>query len=229
MLQVLILLKKYPSKLWNEVRRNLGFLVVNELFMTETARQADVVFPTHSYVEKRGSFINIEGRVQKLLPGKEIPADIYSDGEIFGLIANKLGISIPLDPIFTDSLRGHIEAICPTSIDASSSSVAIHPLSATFAPALFDYGNRMKHNSHVIQLAKEPKVRIHPQEGTKRGLQTNDKIRISANGNSISAKVKLDDKVAMNTAVIPLGFEQLPAHELAINLINGMEIEIKKE
>ena len=42
------------------------FLVVQDLFMTETAKYADVFLPACSFIEKEGSFTNIEGRVQQI-------------------------------------------------------------------------------------------------------------------------------------------------------------------
>jgi NADH-quinone oxidoreductase subunit G len=46
--------------------------------------------------------------------------------------------------------------------------------------------------------------------------------------NSIICKIKFDPKVAVGTAVIPLGFSELPAHDLGLNLLNGMNIKISK-
>jgi predicted molibdopterin-dependent oxidoreductase YjgC len=46
----------------------LQFLIVQDLFMTETAKKAHVVLPAASFVEKGGTFTNLERRVQKLYP-----------------------------------------------------------------------------------------------------------------------------------------------------------------
>ena len=40
--------------------------VVQELFLTETARRADLILPAASFAEKDGTFVNIEGREQKI-------------------------------------------------------------------------------------------------------------------------------------------------------------------
>ena len=86
---------------------------------------------------------------------------------------------------------------------------------ATFAPYPIRHGVRMKHDSHLSQMIKEPYARIHPREGAKRRIKDNEKIRLSAGGNSIIAKVQLDERVADGTVVLPFGFEQqIPVHEL---------------
>lgn len=220
-----------PKKLWSEARSKLGFLVVQDLFMTETAKQADVVLPTLAFVEKEGNFINLEGRVQKLNPGKAIPNTAYSDAAIFIQIGLKLNLTLAVDTAIMDLLKK--ERVELTRVNQLEKTGANSPssngqLSASFAPALFDNGVRMKHNTQLIQLAKEPQVRIHPQEGSKRGLQNGDRITLKVNGSSIQTKVQLDKNVAAETAVIPIGFEQLPAHELAANLLNGISVELSK-
>jgi NADH-quinone oxidoreductase subunit G len=102
-------------------------------------------------------------------------------------------------------------------------------LRATFAPALFDRGERMKHNPHLIQLSKEPRVRLHPKEAQTRGIQDGEMVSIHANGNSITAKVHVDKRVAEKTVVLPLGFEEVPVQELGVNLLNGLTVELKKK
>lgn len=255
-------------KIWEKARSNLKFLVVQDLFLTETARQADVVLPTLSFIEKVGHFINIEGRWQQLLPGKKLP-DVFSDGEIFKLIGKKLGLVLRiqeikgkgvntedpglknLDPVIKDEGNGSSPSVVRTEESKSSQepqikgdelgikrqatvlitqeSAARHEsgLMATFAVALFDRGVRMKHNPHVSKLAKPPCVRLHPKEGKRLKVQNDRVVKLTANGNEILAKVKLDEGVAEKTLVLPLGFDQVPAYELNPYLFNGFEVEIE--
>ncbi len=71
--------------------KNLELLVVQELFMTETAKLADVVLPASSFLEKDGTFTNGERRVQRVnavippLPGTK------PDGQIIADIMNRMG------------------------------------------------------------------------------------------------------------------------------------------
>jgi formate dehydrogenase major subunit len=70
--------------------RNLDFLVVQDIFMTETARLADVVLPSACYAEKDGTFTNSERRVQRVRKAVEPPGQAWSDWKIFCDIANRM-------------------------------------------------------------------------------------------------------------------------------------------
>lgn len=218
---------KVPSTLWNEVRKKLKFLVVQDLFLTETASQADVVLPTLCFVEKNGHFMNIEGRIQKLQPGRMIPKGILSDAEIFMLLAQKLGAVLTVtSEIVAKKLpvNEKIESITNLSIPIDNDRLLV-----SFAQALFDKGVRMKHDPHLIKLAKEPKIRLNAKEANKRDLQNGDVVRISCNGQSIIGKLQVDQAIADRTVVLPLGFSQIPVYELGMNLLNGLEVDLKKE
>lgn len=75
---------------------SLDFLVVDDLFLTETAKYADVVLPGRSYAEKDGTFTNTERRVQRVRKAVEIAGDTKPDTEIFTLIMNRMGYPQPL-------------------------------------------------------------------------------------------------------------------------------------
>ncbi len=67
-----------------------SFLVVQEMFLTETARLADVVLPAASAYEKSGSFTNTCGEVQRVKRGLA-PSGAKTDLEIMGLLARQMG------------------------------------------------------------------------------------------------------------------------------------------
>ncbi|MBU6341015.1 MAG: formate dehydrogenase subunit alpha [Bacteroidetes bacterium] len=70
--------------------QKLDLLVVQELFMTETAKLADVVLPGASFLEKNGTFTNGERRIQRV---QEVVPPIAgkTDGQIIVDIMNRMG------------------------------------------------------------------------------------------------------------------------------------------
>ncbi len=70
---------------------NLDFLVVQDIFLTETAEIADVVLPSACYAEKDGTFANTERRVQRVRKAVEPPGQAWDDWKIICEISNRMG------------------------------------------------------------------------------------------------------------------------------------------
>src|SRR6266511_1290987 len=75
--------------------RELEFLAVHDLFLTETARYADVVLPGSSFAEKTGTFVNTERRIQVAHQAVASPGAARSDLEILIELSNRLGLKTP--------------------------------------------------------------------------------------------------------------------------------------
>jgi formate dehydrogenase major subunit len=83
----------YPDS--NHVMRSLDkldFLVVQDIFWTETCEHADVVLPGCSFAEKDGTFTSGERRINRIRKAVDTPGDSKEDWEIFVLLAKKLGL-----------------------------------------------------------------------------------------------------------------------------------------
>ena len=70
---------------------NLDFLVVQDIFLTETAELADVVLPASSFAEKDGTFTNTERRVQRVRKAIKPVGESKADWEIIMKIMNLMG------------------------------------------------------------------------------------------------------------------------------------------
>ncbi len=70
-----------------------AFVIVNDMFMTETARRADLVLPAASAYEKNGTVTNVTGEVQKLKQALKIMGT-KTDLEIVGSIAKEMGLNL---------------------------------------------------------------------------------------------------------------------------------------
>lgn len=71
--------------------KSLEFLVVQDIFLTETAELADVVLPSQAALEKDGTFTNTERRIQRVRKVVEPHPNTNLDWEILGSVAEKMG------------------------------------------------------------------------------------------------------------------------------------------
>ena len=86
----------------NKVRKalaSLEFLVVQDIYLTETAEFADVVLPATSFLEKDGTYTNTDRRVQIGRKVLDPPGDARLDWEIIKAIATRIGLPMDYDSV----------------------------------------------------------------------------------------------------------------------------------
>jgi formate dehydrogenase major subunit len=89
----------------------LDLLVVQELFMTETAKYATVILPGVSFLEKSGTFTNGERRIQRVQKAVEPLEGTKPDGQIMVDIMNRMGY--PQPDYQPDTMLEEISKIVP--------------------------------------------------------------------------------------------------------------------
>jgi predicted molibdopterin-dependent oxidoreductase YjgC len=102
----------FPNQsLIKEALTSLDFLVVQDMFLTETAKLANVVLPAASFAEKEGTFTNFEGRVQRVCKVIEPIGDSLPDWEIIVRLANSMGNSMPYSSL--QQVQEEIQELVP--------------------------------------------------------------------------------------------------------------------
>ncbi|WP_329317046.1 formate dehydrogenase subunit alpha [Streptomyces sp. NBC_01262] len=69
-------------------------VVCNELFLSETARHADVVLPVASWLEKDGTFVNFDRRFQRVRPAVRPPGEARTDFQAVHALAAAMGVDL---------------------------------------------------------------------------------------------------------------------------------------
>jgi len=90
---------------------NLDLLIVQEIFLSETAKMADVVLPGTTFLEKNGTFTNGERRVQKVNAAVKPRTGCKTDGDIIVEMMNALGF--PQAPYDAESMLEEISQVVP--------------------------------------------------------------------------------------------------------------------
>ncbi|CAG0950020.1 formate dehydrogenase major subunit [Anaerolineae bacterium] len=93
--------------------KHLDFLVVQELFMTETAQLADVVLPAASFAEKDGTFSNTERRIQRVRKAINPVGQCRVDWEIVCDVAKRLGAQAGFDFKSAEDIMNEIASVTP--------------------------------------------------------------------------------------------------------------------
>jgi predicted molibdopterin-dependent oxidoreductase YjgC len=100
-----------------EALEKLDFLVVQDIFMSETAKYADVVLPTACFAEKEGTFSNTERRIQRVRKAAEAPGQARTDWEIISDLATRMGY--PMQYGSAEEIFEEIRTVTPSYAGAS--------------------------------------------------------------------------------------------------------------
>ncbi len=94
-----------------EALESLDFLVVADIFETETTAFADVVLPAASFLEKEGTFTNTDRMIQLVHKVVEPPGGALSDREIICSLAHRMGIAFECES--PDEIMDEMAAVTP--------------------------------------------------------------------------------------------------------------------
>ena len=79
----------------HEALRRVEFLVVQDLFLSETAKFAHLILPGASFLEKDGTFTNLERRIQRIRKVVEPPNGVLPDWRVVCEVSNRMGYPMP--------------------------------------------------------------------------------------------------------------------------------------
>jgi formate dehydrogenase alpha subunit len=201
----------------------LDFLVVQDIFMTETAALADVVLPAASFAEKSGTFTNTERRVQRVRRAVNPPGQSRPDSDIIMELSMRMGYPMPfsrVEDIFTEIGRawpamsgitygrleeGGLQWPCPTHE---------HP----GTPHLFEDGfPRGKGRFTVVPY--KPSVELPDKEFPF--LLTTGRMLFQYHTGTMTRRVKAIDKVAPEAYL-----EINPKDAETLSVSNGMPVTV---
>lgn len=91
---------------------HLKFLVVQDIFLTETAQKADVILPSCCYAEKEGTFTNTDRRVQMVRKAVEPPGESLEDWKIICGVATRMGYEMNYES--SEAIMKEIAQVTPS-------------------------------------------------------------------------------------------------------------------
>ncbi|HXE97804.1 MAG TPA: molybdopterin-dependent oxidoreductase [Dongiaceae bacterium] len=213
------------------------FLVVSELFLTETAAMADVVLPVCSFAEKEGTFTSTDRRVQYFKPAIRKSVQIKSDYEIFANLIIRLGGQPPAS---LSAQFGEIAAQAPgyqgmshisLQKDGAFAAVAITPsfvvpqaappIAAEDGKLAFVTGSVLYHSGTLSQYGEGPMhvcpegyIELSRTDASAYKIAENDLITVSSASGSIQLKAKVTTRMSAGVVFAPYHFSAAPINAI---------------
>ena len=225
-----VVLSAPNSKATSAALDKLDFLAVADLYMTETAQLADVVFPACSFLEKSGTFTNIERRVQCVRKVLDPIGDSQSDLGIMADIAAALGANMQRDPkkalseiatgvtlyrgISYDKVSeswGHqvpLNGIPPRLLPISAADLQkddAYPLKLVSSRTLFPQhtGSVSCRSTVLAREYPESYAELNEADAEKLGLRAGTMIKISSKSGSLTRRLLLSDAIRPGCVHVP--------------------------
>ena len=230
---------------WAARLDQLDFLIVQDLFLTETAALADVVFPAVSWAETDATFTNLERRVQrapKALTNHTLQA--APDWLILDHLATHFGADWPFgsaqavldeiaqaaplyaglswDKLGDEGVQWNADRVRPAAVyrkavQTERPANADFPLDLVAGTLLYDGGSLFHLTEAMHDIAGGAFVGLNPADASALGVAAEDGVKVSSTADELSLAVKVDAQVKPGTAWIP---ESLPGAPVGA-LLNG--------
>jgi predicted molibdopterin-dependent oxidoreductase YjgC len=226
---------------WEHTLDQLDFLVVQDLFLTETAQRADVVLPAVSWAESDGTFTNLERRVQRApMAVRNTQSKAATDWMILDHLAARFGVNWP----YADNraITAEISKVVPqyhgltwealgdqgAQWDAAKARRPLKPRRAEqpyssaaggdFAlvsgTVLYDSGTLFSQTEAMRAMSFGEHVALHPDDAARMGVADGDLLALRSDGGSAVLAARIDASVRPGTLWIPEGLPDAPAGAL---------------
>ena len=235
---------------WADKLDKLDFLVVQELFLTETAAQADVVLPAVSWAEQDGTFTNLERRVQrapkalgnpqsKAAPDWMILDHLASFFDAQWGHANAQAVTAEITKAAPNYAEMLWDALGDQGLQWSTVDNSYLLPEATYARAeqpdvpategslaliggtvLYDGGNLFALTTRMKDMSFGAMVHLNPADGETLGVDDGAEVTVRSDHGALKLAVKLDATVKPGAAWIP---ESLPGAPVGA-LLNGSAV-----
>ena len=240
-LKAIYVMKSNPAThMRREALEKLDFLVVQDLFLTETAQLADVVLPAASFAETEGTFTNLSGRVQRVRGALRPPGEAKPDDQILAELARVMGNDFgytsaekvmaeiaKLTPMYRDIGYGDLgESGLPRAESDQGSPALVkveyqppagdeeYPLALVTGRLLYDGGIRLGQSDIMRQLVPEPFVEINPTDAEVLGIADGAVVTVASSKGELKLAARVTEDIRPGCVFVPRNFVAAPVSAL---------------
>jgi len=206
-----------------QVAKSLGkldFLVVTELFMTQTAKLADVVLPARGAGEKNGTLTNFEGKEQKINKALLAPGIAKGDVDILIDLAGRLRHDISLDDVNSvKPVNNWREPGRPELSFVTKKAPKSHPFALLSGPVLFHCGGLTTYSKNLTKVFANAMVMINPADAKKVGVSDGETVILESVSGKAQGEIQVSADINKGTIFVPNHFPDAGVN----NLFGGQE------
>jgi NADH-quinone oxidoreductase subunit G len=226
-------------------------VIVNELFLTDTARAAHVVFPVAAFAEKEGVTVNCERRLQRTARALSPRRGVKSDGDVFQAVARALGATWSYrgpEDVYREIARlvpGYHDTGWATMLPLGPQWRFEHaPRAARLEPAtdgrpaageghwllaggvLFLQGSLAHRTTLLPKLAKAPRAYVNAAEARSLGVTDGEPLVIAGPAGELTLPVAFDDAVPAGCVFVPYAQAGVALNRLGAPAGAGLRVRL---
>jgi NADH-quinone oxidoreductase subunit G len=212
---------RFPDRALAEAAlRATPFVVVTDLFITETAEFANLILPVCSAFEKTGTTTDLAGDVLPVVGSVRAPEGVFADGDALVLLAEALGIELPsvheIEQRIRELVRTPPAAAAGTSAPPVAAAAQAGELRVIAESAVFTGGGTLAFDARIAELRAQPRAKLHPDTANALGVAAGDLVSVSApNGASLrDLPAVVDEKMPAGAVALVDGIPTAPLNAL---------------
>lgn len=204
------------------------FVVVSDLFMTQTAQFATLVLPAKGVFEKSGTTTNLEGELLPVNAAVDlaVPQGALSDLEMLIALAERLDVALPsageLDAAVIERIAVVSDAFALGDGNFASGGRADVPkreegeFRVAIQSNIFAGGGTVAHDARIESLRPLPEAAISPDDAERLGVATGDYVDLESGGVTIGdLLIEVRPGMPARTVALIGGLPDSPANAIA--------------
>ena len=243
----------YRTAAARDALETVPFLVVQDVFMTETAKMADIILPVCTFAEKEGTYTNMTRHVQSVKPATLPLGSSKPDFDILCELAETM--DKPFASASIQEVQAEIENAVPLYRDLfpgtdskqwkpegfakkagfriggayqETNGKADFPFSLQTNNHMFHIGNYTQHAKALVDIGPECLAEIHPDDAESLGVANGDTVVVESESGKVEVKVKTSPVTTKGMLYIPKNWPEVPVHSLRNGEEGLVSIKVSK-
>ena len=198
-----------------EKLKSLDFLVVQDIFMTETAKLANVVLPASSWGQKEGSFTNASGSTQKVHKLTDPAGQSVTDWMIMRNLALTMGedvgaknlaaIQEEMKELPSEDSTGE-KAFVPVDYKPGDEADSAYPFRLVIRDVVQHSGSMSTSSKSLDLVVSEALLEINWKDAKANGIADESHVKITSKQGEVFLKAMVSDEIPEGTVFVPTHF-----------------------